>query len=150
MAESMELAIPEIGEVVNLADPDSCALAYDRLDVLAKQIQSLRGLLRAELVRHASEYGAGTIRTERAEITVASPSELVWNLDVLRELQAAGLPKERWDALVEVTVSHKVKAGVANQIEKANPVYGEIVGRARSRHPKPPTVSVALRAGVVA
>lgn len=143
---STELAIPEIGEVVNLSDPDSCALAYDRLKQLGDQVNTLKQMLRTELVRHAKDYGANTMRLDHAEVEIGHPSELSWHMETLRELLDAGLPKERWEALVEVTVGHKVKASVANQIEKANPLYGEIIERARIRQPKPPTVSVALRA----
>lgn len=146
---STEVAIPEIGEVIDLDNPDACALAYDRLKKLGDQVKIAQGMLRTELVRHGKVYGGNTMRLEHVEVEIGHPSELQWHMETLRELLDAGLPKERWDALVEVTVGHKVKASVANAIEKANPAYAAIIDRARVRVPKPPTVSIALRAAEI-
>lgn len=143
-----ELAIPVIGEVVNLEDADSVALAYDRLLDLERQLRDAKGFLRSKLVEHAAAYGGNTMRLDHAEVKVTTSDEIQWNLNVLRELLAAGLPDGRWQELVETTVDVKVKAAVARQIAKANPVYAEIIGRAEKRIQKSPSVSVALRATV--
>lgn len=143
---STDLVHPATGEIVDLADVNACATIYAALGDMETRIKDARVLVRRALVDHARVYGGDTMRIDAAEVKIGHPVEITWDLAVLRELRAAGLPDDRWNELVEQTVVHKVKATVAKQIAKANPVYAEIVGRAEKRHPKPDTVSVALRA----
>lgn len=145
-APSTELAVnPATGEIVELADPNACARFYAALGVMETKIKDARFVVRRALVDHARQYGGDTMRIDAAEIKIGHPVEIVWNLEVLRELRAAGLPEARWQELVETTVTEKVKATVAKQIAKANSAYAEIIERAETRIPKADTVSVALR-----
>lgn len=143
---STDLVVPGTGEVVDLSDADAAAVAWTRLTDLARQVREAQFVVRSALLEHAATFGANTFRVEHAEVKVSRSDELSWDLGILRELRDEGLPDERWDELVQSTVDIKVNAVVARQIAKANPTYAAIVARAETRHPKNPTVSVALRA----
>jgi hypothetical protein len=79
----------------------------------------------------------------RAEVTMGNRIE--WDMEVLERLRDAGLPEERWDALVRPQVEYKVSARVADQIAKANPEYAVIVARARTDVEATPRVSIRRR-----
>lgn len=143
---STEVVIPGTGEVVSLDDPDQAAVAYDRLAQLSRQIRDAQSVTRAALIFHGRQHGGLTYRLDAAEVKITQSDTIVWDLAILRELRDEGLPDDRWHELVTETVEAKVSATVAKQIAKANPVYAEIIGRAETRVPKAPTVSVALRA----
>lgn len=138
--------MPHTGEVVDLADANAAARVYVALGEMESKIKDARTLVRRALVQHAATYGGDTMRIDAAEVKISHPAEIQWDVNVLRELRAAGLPEKRWEELVETTVTVKVKATVAKQIAKANPVYAKIIERAERRIPKPDTVTVALRA----
>lgn len=80
-------------------------------------------------------YGAGTA-------TVTGGTELQWNLEILEQLRSRGLPEARYNELVVATVTYKVDARVAKQLEASNPAYAEVIRMARSEAAKPWRVSV--------
>lgn len=147
---STALVLPGTGEVIDLDNPDEVAVCIARLKELRTQIGDAEiHLKRAMLDARAREGVTSKLRLPSAEVTFGSDlGDLTWDLTVLRELRAAGLPDGRWDALVTTTIDYKVSATVAKQIEDSgNPEYAAIIGRARGRGPnKVRSVSVALRA----
>lgn len=146
-AESTALAIPGTGEVLDLANPDDAALAYNRLAVLAEQVRDAQTHVRRALVAHAGDYGGNTMILDSAEVKVTTGDSISWDLTELEKLKEFGLPTARWEQLVKTTttVERKVSATVAKQIAKAKPEYAAIIERACTRTPKPPSVSVSLR-----
>jgi ribosomal protein L21E len=143
---STALVVPGSGEVVDLANPDDATRAWLVLDELGRKVNDAKTFVKRALVQHARDSGGLTMRTAAGEVKVGEPVDITWNLSVLRELRAAGLPDNRWHELVTETVSVKVSATVAKQIAKAKPEYADIIGRAETRTPKTETVSVAARA----
>lgn len=143
---STELVVPGSGEVVDLANPDVATRAWLTLDELGRQVNGAKQIVKRALVQHARDSGGLTMRVQAGEVRVGEPVDITWNLAVLRELRAAGLPDSRWNELVTETVDTKVSATVAKQIAKAKPEYAAIVERAQTRTPKAETVTVAARA----
>ena len=145
---STALIVPGTGEVIDLDNPDEVAVTLARLKELRRLIFDAETELKRAILYAATREGVKTkLRLPSAEVTIGNPTEITWDMQVLRELRAAGLPDHRWDELVATIVDHRVSASVAKQIEDSgNPAYAEIVGRARTRIPKPQTVTVALRA----
>lgn len=144
---STALIVPGSGRVIDLDNPDECAATLAWLKDVRAQIGDAEADLRAAMLRHAAREGVKTkMSLPSSEVTFAFPTTLDWDMPVLRELKAAGLPDHRWKELVTTTHHHKVSATVAKQIEESgNPAYAEIVGRARIRKSKPPTVAVTMR-----
>lgn len=143
--EHTALAVPGTGEVMDLANPADATLAWLRLDELEREVRGAKQVVKRFLVQHARDAGGLTMRTATGEVKVNEPVDITWDLSVLKELRAAGLPDSRWHELVTETVSTKVSATVAKQIAKAKPEYADIIGRAETRTPKAETVSVAAR-----
>jgi hypothetical protein len=74
--------------------------------------------------------------------TITTPSQIVWDHQVLLELVDAGLPRERYELLVKEEVVKKVDQGIIRQLEGANPQYREIIARARNRIPRRESVKI--------
>lgn len=134
--------VPLTGEVLDLTDPVQVARVRRELRDARGYIDEFNRTLDHVLLEESRRLGKKTIRLGDYTATIGPDSELSWDVTVLVELLAAGLPKERYDELVEEIVDYKVSAAVASQIEKANPEYAEIIGRARQRIPKRPTVKI--------
>lgn len=69
-------------------------------------------------------------------------SEIVWDVEILGELRALGLPEERMDALVTAEITYKVNSNVAKQLSAANPQYAEVIERAKTMIPKSSYVTI--------
>jgi hypothetical protein len=96
----------------------------------------------AVLLAESRREGSKTLHFESGTATITGGSELQWNLDILLELRKRGLSEERYNELVTATVTYKVNAAIAKQLEAANPAYAEVIGMARSYVQKPQRVSV--------
>ena len=115
VVQSTELVLPT-GEIVNLDDPASCAVALAR-------VNELMGFL--------------------AEVKVTKTYDLQWDHHKLEEdLRAAGMPEERIGEIIVEEISYKVKAIEANKAAKANPEYEKAVEAARTKVEKRPTISL--------
>lgn len=129
------------GELVE-ATPDKAA----ELLVVARQLKSqINDSVKAceyVLREESQRQGTKTLHLPNATAVISGGSELAWDIDVLNELRAAGLPEDRFNELVVATVTYRVNAAVAKQLEAANDAYAEIVGRARGTVEKPWRVSI--------
>lgn len=140
--EPTEIVIPGTGELVSLDDPAQVAAALTALKQHTTNVSAVRHLLEAVLAEESERQGTKTLRIGDYVATIGPGSDLDWDLDELAKLRDAGLPEERYNALVKTTVDYKVDARVASQIEKANPDYARIIGNARIRIPKRASVRV--------
>lgn len=136
------IVVPLTGEMIDVTDIGKVARVRHELREARQNLDAFNRALDEILVEEAERWGGKTLRVGGLVATVGPDSDLGWDMTVLPELLAAGLPQARYDALVTEVVSYKVSAAVANQIEKANETYGEIIGRARIRTPKRPTVKI--------
>lgn len=136
--------VPWTGELVPLDDPEKVALAWDEMRRYEQAIKyQLRPALAAALAGYAKTMGTKTLRFGATELKLSGGpgSETTWDLEVLEELRAMGLPEERWDALVTETVSYKVNANVAKQLAAVNEDYARVIEAARIRSDRPWRVS---------
>lgn len=129
------------GELVT-ATPQKAA----ELIVAARDMRGrLLGLVKdceAVLLDESKRQGTKTLRFSEGTATVTGGTDLAWNLDILLQLRERGLPEERYNELVVATVTYRVDARIAKQLESANESYAEVIALARSYEPKPWRVSV--------
>lgn len=135
---STDLVVPDqildirTGELVPAADIPRVADILRHLREYKDSILAAIKLCEAAIVEESRRTGTKTLHLDGAEVTITGGPRLSWDVSVLEELRDVGLPDERFADLVVIEQTYKVNAAVAKQIEAANPVYGEIVGRARS------------------
>lgn len=135
---TLALAIPaqlidfRSGEIVAATPENAVELltvardTRNRLLDLAKDCEAV-------ILEASRRQGTKTLHYESGTATVTGGSDLDWNLETLLELRAAGLPEDRYNELVVATITYKVSASVAKQLEAANPAYAEVISRARTR-----------------
>jgi hypothetical protein len=129
------------GEVLP-ATPDN---AIDLLKAARDIRQRILDLVKAcefVLREESQRQGKKTLHLPGGTAQISGGAELEWDLDILAELQALGLPEDRYGELVVQTVSYKVSAAVAKQLEAANESYAAVIRRARSYVEKPFRVSI--------
>ena len=131
------------GELVDPADAPKVAQALSNLrefkdGVVHAAIRACEEALLAEFERQ----GTKTLRFGKLEARCYGGQETDWDVEALHELLDRGLPHERFGELVKETVSYKVDARVAKQLEAANPDYAEVIRKARSERETPRRVSV--------
>lgn len=144
--QARELAVPGVGSLVDLDQPQQVAQALRDVREFASRMQEARAVLEAALVAESIRQGTKTLHLDGGlTASIGADSELEWDVTQLARLLKAGLPVERYAELVVETVSYKVNASVAKQIEAANPRYARIVKKARGRKPKKPYVGIGER-----
>jgi hypothetical protein len=139
----MELVIPMTGEVLSRDDPSGCARAYYEIKELETKLRRLRGALAEVIMEESVKQGSKTLHFEQGMTAkISTPMEIQWDHDILAELVDAGLPGDRFEALVKAEVSFKIDGSIIRELEGANPVYAEIIDRARTRFPRTPSVTI--------
>ncbi len=106
---------------------------------ITDSIKACEWVLREESQRRGSK----TLHLPAGTMVVSGGQELAWDIEVLDELRAAGLPEDRFNELVVATVSYRVNAAVAKQLAGANPEYARVIEAAKSYTPKPWRISVS-------
>lgn len=140
----MELVVPTTGEILSRDDPAGCARVYAEIKELETKLRALRGALADVLLEDSAKKGTKTLHYEGGfTAKVSTPDDVHWDHDVLEELLQAGLPPDRYEALVKAEVTFKIDRSVVRALSGANPVYAEILERAQTRFPKTPSVTVA-------
>jgi hypothetical protein len=129
------------GELVPATPENAVELLAAARDMRSRILNLVKDC-EAVLLDESRRQGTKTLRYGNTTATVTGGTEIVWNLDILQELRNRGLPEERYDELVVATVTYKVDARVAKQLETSNPAYAEVIRMARSEEPKPWRVSV--------
>ncbi len=128
---------PSTGELVPASDVPGVAAALANLREYAGRVREAIRAAEDVMIAESERQGTKTMRFGRTAVEVYGGSELQWDVEVLGELEEAGLPEERMNELVKTTFEHKVDSRIAKQLEASNPVYAEIIERARTRIPKP-------------
>lgn len=129
------------GELVE-ATPDKAAELLVAMRQFKAQILDAVKACEYVLLEESQRQGTKTLRLQNVAAVVSGGSELDWDLDVLGELRAAGLPEERFNELVVATVTYRVNAAVAKQLAAANPIYASVIERARGTVERPWRVSI--------
>lgn len=139
---STELVIPGLATLVNMEEPAQVAQALADIRSLENQLREIKSDLSAVLIGESARQGSKTLRFGDLTVEVSGGTSIEWDLDELAKLQAAGLPEERYDALVRTTVSQTVSAAEAKRIAAVNSEYARIIERARTDREVAPRVSV--------
>lgn len=138
---SSELVVTPQGAVVHLDRPEEVAQALADIRTLDVQLRALKLVLTQALVDEAERQGSKTLRLGDVTVEISGGTTITWDLDVLATLLDAGLPQERYDALVKTEVTYKVDAREAKRIASSDR-YREIIERARAEHETPARASV--------
>jgi hypothetical protein len=131
------LVMPLTGEVLDLRKPSNVARGLEQVRETKRQLDELRLLFEALLRIEAARLGSKTLHVgDGLTATVTGGEKTEWDIPVLNnELRAAGLPQERLEELITITVDYKVDARVAKQLAGANPEYAAIIARAKRTGP---------------
>lgn len=140
---SLALVVPTTGELVSLDDPQQCVNTLLEIRELEERVRELKRALSEAIAEHSRMAGTKTLTFGDMTASVGSRSKVLWDVEVLEELLAAGLPAERFDQLVTAEVTYKVNLKVANSIASSNEEYAAIIERAKSEQPQ--AVSVTIR-----
>lgn len=138
-----EIVLPT-GELVNLNDPESCALALARVNEVLSFLSEVKGAIIESFIEHSKKLGSSEIPLgDGTSVKVTKTYDLQWDHHALEaDLRAAGMPEERISEIVVEEISYKVKAIEANKAAKANPEYEKIIEAARTKVEKRPTISL--------
>lgn len=142
---STDLVVPHTGEILPLEDPAACAKIWREIRDLEDKLKDARSALAYAIIEDSARLGKKTIRYGPFEAKVSKDSESAWDYEILLELVDAGLPEDRWNALVQENVEYKVNGQVAREIASANEIYKEIITRAKTTHYGPERVSVSRK-----
>jgi len=129
------------GELVPATPEKAAELIVAARDMRGRLLDLVKDC-EAVLLDESRKQGTKTLHYPEGTATISGGTDLEWNLDILLELRKRGLPEDRYNELVVATVTYKVNAAVAKQLEAANPAYAEVIAMARSYEPKPWRVSV--------
>ena len=130
------------GELVPATDTTRIVDILRHLRTYRNELMQAVKACEAALIEEAQRQGTKTLHVDGGEATISGGSRLDWDVEILEELPAAGLPDERYAELITIEQVYKVNATVARQIAAANPAYRAIVDRARSYVEAPVRVTV--------
>lgn len=141
---STELAVPVIGEVVNLDDYQACSLALDQIRFVESQFREAKGILTRAIAEEAAKQGTRTLELRDGRKAVVSGGrETEYDAEgILDGLAAAGMPQERIVEIVTETVSYKVHAVEAKRAANANAAYATVIDECSREVEKPVSVSI--------
>ncbi len=139
-----ELLNPISGELVPVRDLPAVAISLTDLRDLKAQVQDAISAFSEAVIQESRRQGTKTLNVGDVTLKVSADSEVVWDVEFLTDaLRAAGLPEERIDELVTMTVTYTVNGSVARQLAGASPEYAEVIEAAKRRVPKKVYVSVS-------
>ena len=142
-AQSTELVVPGIGQLVNLEDPREVALAIDAIRDLEYQLREAKTDLTRAIVYHSQKEGSKTLHYDGVEVQLRGGSVTEYDeTAIYTELIEAGMSEERAAQIVKHTVTLKVDAREADRAGKANTVYMEIIERNKTVKDTPFSASV--------
>ena len=139
------LVLPHTGELIDLADTQSVAVALDSIRAHEQQLREIKGYLTDALVQEASRQGTKTLHLDWLDVEIGGGEEVSWDIEQLHKLQDAGLPADRFDALVRMKVEYRVSAQEAKRISALNKEYAHIIENARTIHDAPYRASIRRR-----
>jgi hypothetical protein len=138
------LPIPVTGEVVDLADYQSCARALDSIRDIEYQLRTAKAALSDAIAQEAARRGVKSLELgDGRKAVVGGGTTVEYDAEQMEiGLRTAGMPEDRIREIVEETVTYKVKAGEAKRAAGANPDYAVVVDACRREIEKPAYVSL--------
>lgn len=127
-----ELVIPWTGEIVDLGEPAQVARVLETVRALKRDLDEARALLEDVLRSESERQGTRTLHLGTLDAVISGGERVEYDeLELARELRAAGLPEERLAELIVETVTYKVDQRVARSVAASNPVYAAAIERCR-------------------
>ena len=139
---STDLIVPHSGELISREDTENCVRVLAEIRELEYRLKEAKRDLTFILSSEFSRQGSKTMEVGDYKAVLQTKKDLVWDLEVLEELRALGLPEERMNALIKAEVTYNVNAFEAERIAGANPAYAEVIERARKEVPRQSYVKV--------
>lgn len=134
--------MPQTGEVLSLDDTGGCLRVLTEIRDLETKLREAKAELTLALSAEFLRQGTKTLEVDGIKAELRGGSEVVWDVEILGELRALGLPEDRMDQLITAEVTYKVNSNVAKQLAAANPLYASVIERARSIIPRSSYVSI--------
>ena len=142
---STEIAVPGIGEIVNLDDARAVAFALDGVRDLERQLRDVKAELTRALVYESGVQGTKTLHMEGIKAVLKSSAETIYDAEEIEiGLREAGMPEDRIRLIVVETTSYKVDAVKAKQAAAANPAYAEVINANKHEVEKAASVTLTL------
>jgi len=142
-----EIKLPD-GQLLDLADVDQVARAYDDVQRYKAMLREAETQLKDALIQHATDRGEKTFTLHEAKVEIKGGEERRYDAQGLkRALKEAGMPEERIKEIVVETIEYKVSAVEAKRAARANEKYAEIVEANTTVAKKTPSVSVTRIGG---
>lgn len=136
VARTDEILEPLTGELIPATDMPAVADALTRLRAHQQAVRDAITAFTEAVIWESQRQGTKTLTTSAGVLEVSADNEIEWDIEELGKLRDLGLPEERFNELVQATVSYKVDGRVARSIESANEGYARVIGLARVRVPK--------------
>jgi hypothetical protein len=137
------LVVPLLGLVVSPESTNEVAEALGSIREAKRLLDEARGELERLLADEAQRQGTKTLHTDKLTVSVSGGPETVYDMEVLEQLQEAGLPEERYNELIKTEVIYRVDRNVVRQLRgSGNPDYEAIIEKAASVVERPYRVSV--------
>lgn len=144
-APSTELAVPGIGEIINLEDPRQVAFGLDAVRDLERQLRNVKAELTRALEYESERQGTKTLHLEGIKAVLKSGEETFYDAEEIEiGLREAGMPEDRIRLIVVETTSYKVDAVKAKQAAGANAAYALVIQANRRTEPKSASVTLTL------
>lgn len=144
-----EVAIPDghapdpvTGELLDLSDAPAAAQFIANVKTLEERLRELRRFAERTIVEESRRLGKKTFTIGTAKIVIGGGPATEYDVEILTELVAAGLPEERFLEVVPLVCEYKPKAADLKQLASANETYKAIIDRARKTVEKPHNVRI--------
>ena len=147
-ATGHDLAVPDdllnpfTGELVPATDIARVAATLDDLRDLRQKLNDTVALFTEAVIAESRRVGTRTLTAGAVKLELSADSTIEWDIEELLKLRDLGLPEDRYNQLVQQTVSFKVNGSVAKQLEGASEEYAAIIANARVRVPKRQYVTI--------
>lgn len=138
-----QIAVPLIGELVDLDQPNQVALALDAIRDAKRTLDEARQILEQELVDEARRQGTKTLHLHKLDAVITGGHRTEYDAHKLQILlRELGLPETRIaEAVVEI-ISYKPDGRVLKQLAGANPDYAAAIDACRTTIEVPWRVSI--------
>lgn len=129
-----QLVVPGTGEIVDLNDYQSCALALDSIRDIESDLRAIKNELQRAIASEATKQGTRTLELPDGRKAVLSGGvEIQYDAEKMEAgLREAGMPEDRIRQVIEEIVSYKVRAVEAKRAAAANPEYAFVIDSCRS------------------
>lgn len=142
---STEIAVPGIGEIINLEDARQVAFGLDAVRDLERQLKNIKSELTRALEYESERVGTKTLHMEGIKAVLKSGDETFYDAEEIEiGLREAGMPEDRIRLIVVETTTYKVDAVKAKQAAGANPRYAIVINANKRTEPKSTSVTLTL------